>query len=210
MTTKNLTVETQLDRFSNRGRLLNHTNMVVRLDENTIFYASKDEGPDFEPYSSVLWNVDTKNSKEDYLLRLAGLYEEVSKGNFHGRPNCRSFVHLTYGGLEEAPVFVSEEESKNFQDNVPLEQLLGDVPEILSHPHFKDFVTLSVSTPYMLLGMYDFTGSWKPESGFLEVVSHNNLAAPLARLISETARTKVSPDELETVLANNVYNFKTF
>ena len=159
----------------------------------------------YPTYSSVSWKVNPDNSKEAYLHKLVEFYRTLEAGNLTAAPNKEPFLLLTHAG-DPNRGFVDYKDSN--QAELPFADFQGDDPSVLSHPYFKDFVLLRAYTPFANLLMESYIGPWSPAKGRLSVLSHNNLSKPLAKLISKTAKIpKLPVQELEQLLAANVYNF---
>lgn len=48
--------------------------------------------------------------------------------------------------------------------------------------------------------------NWTPENGLLGVTTHQEVSQPLSRLISDTAKLKVKPDEIQPYI-KMIYTF---
>jgi len=174
--------------------------IAVDLGDERIFTASRFDG---EGYSTVYWGVDPRKNKVDYLKRLSSFYETLRTGGFNKKE-----IDLLPG--------ISFDEStggkfvRNYQlEIVALEDLAGEEPKIISHKRFNDFMLLRIEAPYAVMTMEDHSGtSWKPETGLIAIVSHNDLSKPVAKLIEETARYQVPAKRLQSILKRNVYTFQ--
>ncbi len=157
----------------------------------------------------VYWDVNPKENKEHYVRKLANFYEALKTGDgFSSRKRkINNSLLLTYG--ENKDEFVSNDREEEFQGLVPLEQLCGERPAIFDHPHFTDFVILRGYTPLCDFTMEDLSGTpWKPDTGRMCVITHNDLSLPVAKLISETARYSAPADQLQPILKEKVYTFQ--
>ncbi len=200
MTLHQLTIETDKDDE------FECENIAVKLNVDILFFASR---LDAHGYSVVYWDVNPKDNKEQYVKRLATFYDALKnvEGLTTRRRSINNSLLLTYG--ENKDEFVNEDRDEEFQGLVPLEQLCGERPTIFDHPHFNDFVILRAYTPVGDFTMEDLSGTpWKPETGRLCVISHNDLSVPVAQLISETARYSVAADQLQPILKEKVYTFQ--
>lgn len=194
-----LTVETSRDDEFNKE------DMAVRLNGDILFFASR---LDTERYSVVYWDVNPGESKEHYLKKLASFYEALKTvdGLSARIRSLNNSLLLTYE--ENKDKFVDRGREGEFRSIVPLEQLCGERPAIVDHPHFNDFVLLRAFTPYCDLSMEDLSGTpWKSETGRICVVTHNDFSNQVAQLISETGKYSVPADQLKPTLKEKVYTF---
>ncbi|MBI2665153.1 hypothetical protein HYX12_00860 [Candidatus Woesearchaeota archaeon] len=186
MITDRLSVQTKIDEQAGGE------DISVKLDEKLVFAGTR---YDTEGYSSVFWEVDPSKSKEDYLGILVTFYEALKTGGFKDR------------GARGLPLGIIIDEAT--EKPLPLEYLVGDQSRLLQHPKWGDFALFRVDTPYAAFTMEDFSGDgWKPETGKISVISHNDLSVPVAQLIAETTKYSASADRLQPILAERVYTFK--
>ena len=200
MTLTQLTIETSKDNE------FEQEDIAVRLNEDILFFASR---LDAQRYSVVYWDVNPKDDKEHYVKKLAGFYEALKTvdGLSTRKRSLNNSLLLTYG--ENKDEFVSKDREGEFQGLVPLEQLCGERAAILDHPHFNDFVILRAYTPSCDFTMEDLSGTpWKPETGRICVITHNDFSSPVAQLIAETGKYSVSVDQLQPILKEKVYTFQ--
>ena len=179
--------------------------IAFRLNGDLVFHASRF---DDQKYTTLFWDVNPIISKESYVRKLAWFCNAMEKvsGATQLQRKINGTVFLTYG--KDEPEYASEDSEKKFQDTIPLGQLRGDKPQLFSHPHFADFALLRAYTPYGDATMEDFSGIWKPETGRISVISHNDLSTIVAGLIAETAKYSVPADDLITTLKQKAYGFK--
>lgn len=184
MTTKGLILKTQLDVAKSEE------DIALTLDENKVFDATL-----LRDYLAISWRVNPNGTKQDYLKKLLEVLLPVPLTVIGSRPkpNFDPFIYLTHA---------------NGAEELSIDQLDGNAPQLLHHPHFRDFVLLRTYTAYLDFTLEDHTGPWKPETGLISVISHNDLSQPVARLISETARYSVPAEQLQLILAEKVYRFK--
>ncbi len=171
-----------------------------------LFFASR---LDTQRYSVVYWDVDPQHDKEHYAKRLAGFYGALKTvdGLSTRKRRINNSLLLTYG--ENKNEFVNKDREEEFQGIVPLEQLCGEKPAIFNHPHFNDFVILRAYTPWGDLVMEDLSGTpWKPDTGRICVITHNDLSVSVAQLISETGKYSAPADQLQPILKEKVYTFQ--
>ncbi|MDO8661586.1 MAG: hypothetical protein Q7K43_06870 [Candidatus Woesearchaeota archaeon] len=77
-------------------------------------------------------------------------------------------------------------------------------------PEFSKFSLLRISTPYADMTMEDLTGTfWKPETGLISVITHNDLSQLVVDLFLKTGEHIVLKQELQEILKNHMYTFKT-
>ena len=57
--------------------------------------------------------------------------------------------------------------------------------------------------------MEDLSGTpWKPDTGRICVITHNDCSSPVAQLIAKTGKYSVSVDQLQPILKEKVYTFQ--
>lgn len=169
--------------------------LVVRYKNNVVVEASRFDG---HQYSSVFWDVNPQKTNEECFLALTGFYHRLREGGFKTVPDR---------GLPHGITFDEDTGGKFVKDcprtQLPLDSLLGDRASITSHPRFQGFKLLRADTPYCAFTMEDFSGTpWKPETGKLTVISHQDVSEPLTILILATARQTAPPEKLKYVLAD--------
>ncbi len=180
--------------------------IAVKLNKDILFFASR---LDTESYSVVYWDVNPQKDKEHYVKRLASFYEGLKTvdGLSTRKRRINNSLLLTYG--ESKDEFVNEDREEEFQCIIPLEQLCGEKPAIFDHPQFNNFVILRAYTPWGDLVMEDLSGTpWKPDTGRICVVTHNDLSNQVAQLISETGKYSAPADQLQPILKEKVYMFQ--
>ena len=175
-----------------RSEEFNSEDITAKLNGNLIFAATRYNS---ESYSSTFWPVDSSMTKEDHLKELVKFYEAINQSKFKER------------GTRGFPLGILLDE---FRENpFPLEYLNKNQSELLNNEKWKDFFLFRVDTLYAAFTMEDFSGEgWKPETGMITVISHNDLSVRVAELIAETSKYYVPAGKLQPVLAQNVYNFR--
>ena len=186
MRSNKLVVEKQPD------ELTNGENIAVKFEDHLVFAATR---YDKEDYSSVFWRVNPNKSKEDYFRQLVAFYKALRFGGFEDSGERVHPLGIMLDKTTETPL--------------PLEYLNMHGFRLLEHPSWKSFGLLRIDSPYAALTMEDFSGEgWKPETGMITVISHNDLSVRVAELIAETSKYYVPAGKLQPVLAQNVYNFR--
>ena len=197
--TNNLTVEIKKNKEE-----LGNEEIIVKSDIGDLIFVALRFGE--KRYSSVFWQVDPMKTKEDYVRRLAKFYESMKDGTelFQIKRQLNGTLLFNYGRNHE----LASDKFKN-PEEIPLEQLCGNEPQLFKHPNYKNFVLLRAFTPYCDFTMEDFSGNgWNPNTGRISVISHNDLSVSVSRLIAETSKYSAPADQLQPILAENVYTFK--
>ena len=134
-------------------------------------------------------------SKEDYCRRLIFFYNDLKTGGFEDRGTRGLDLGIIFHKITETPLL--------------LDYLDGEPPRLFQQPGWKNFNLLRVDTPYAAFSMEDWSeGRWKPETGLIAVLSHQDISTLVARLISDTALHSVPVTELQPVLAERAYTFR--
>ena len=197
MTNNQLIVNAEIDEFGNED-------ISVKLGDNTVFWASRygQRG-----YSSVFWMVDHSKTKNDYFQRMVAFYQELRTGNFEDRGERGLDLGILLKDFKEGntPEFVKDYNL----GTLPLNMLDGKNPPLLQHRLFNDFTVLRVDSPYAAFTMEDFSGTpWKPTTGFLAVITHQDLSEIVAGYIADTARHPAPKELLQPILKEKAYTFK--
>ncbi|MBI2102728.1 hypothetical protein HYT55_02725 [Candidatus Woesearchaeota archaeon] len=170
----------------------NAEKIALRSGDDSLFYATRYDGLG---YSSVYWQVHPGRSKEDYCRRLISFYNDLKTGGFEDRGTRGLDLGIIFNKITETPL--------------PLDYLDGEPPRLFQQPGWENFNLLRVDTPYAAFSMEDWSkGGWKPETGLIAVLSHQDISTLVARLISDTARHSVPVTELQPVLAERAYTFR--
>lgn len=184
MINEKLTVETY------QNEVTDGEEIGVKLNDDLVFVATRyyDLG-----FSVTFWQVNPSRSKDDHLGQLAKFYEALKIGGFKDRKKRGLPLGIMLDKVTET---------------LPLEYLDGDQFRLLQHPKWKEFALFRVDSPYAAFTMEDFSGhGWKPETGLISVISHNDLSVLVAGLIAETAKYSAPADLLQPILAEKVYTF---
>lgn len=164
----------------------------VKFNGKIVFSATRfDEAG----YSSAFWPVDPTKNKEDYLKRLIAFYQAFKTSGFEEKKRSVFPYGIMLDEITENPL--------------PLEYLDGDQPKILQHPNWKDFAIFRVDSPYAAFTMEDYSkDGWKPETGMISVITHNDLSVLVSELIAKTAKYPAPAEQLQPILAEEIYTFK--
>ncbi|MBS3169981.1 hypothetical protein J4210_05855 [Candidatus Woesearchaeota archaeon] len=183
-----LTVEAKIDPDFDCERF------QVKVGNHGIFNADRYDKLEF---SSVFWPVQPDRSKESYFNRLVSFYEELKNGGFkdYGERGFSGKITMLTNYFPRI--------------SLPLDYLEGAQPQLFRQPCWRDFRLCRVDTPYATFNMEDYSESeWKSETGIIGVLSRQDISAPLAGLISDTARYSAPREQLQPILAEKIYVFR--